>query len=389
MAISQLSLPGTRRARAGTGGRPYRNLIVDRADELKLLRGPWRKAFALGLVALYIWIPHYFPDSTLNVLVLCAAYAVGAIGLNLLTGYTGQISLGHATFFAAGAYSTSYFGVERQWPFLAYLAVAIVIGFLLGAVIGPLALRLRGLYLAVVTIGLVFLTEHIFRNWESVTRPVRGSAPVRDAAVTLGAWDFREGLDFGFGPFYSDEQSFFWLSWALVALTALIARNIVRSRPGRAMQAVRDRDVSAEVIGVELSRTKVGAFAVSSAMAAVAGVMYTWTIGALSFEELSGPRGLVLSITFVAIIIIGGMGTIYGSILGALIVIYGQRFIADNGAEAPVFGIFVDRGWLTTGELDGILFGGLIVVFLLVEPRGLAALWMRIRAWFQTWPFSY
>ncbi len=175
----------------------------------------------------------------------------------------------------------------------------------------------------------------------------------------------------------------------MVALAALLAHNIARTRPGRAMQAVRDRDLSAEVIGVDLARTKVGAFAVASAMASAAGVIYAWTIGALDYQELSGPRGLFLSITFVAAIIVGGMGTVYGSILGALVVIYGQRFIADNGADAPILGIPVDREWLTTGELNGILFGGLIVLFLLVEPRGLAALWMRIRLWFQTWPFSY
>jgi branched-chain amino acid transport system permease protein len=387
--MDRVALPGTRRARAGAGGRPYRNLVLDRTDELRLLRGPWRKAFALGMLVLFIYVPHVLPDDTLGVLVLVAAYAVGAIGLNLLTGYTGQVSLGHAAFFAIGAYTTAYFGNERQWPFLAYLAVAIVLGFLVGAFIGPFALRLRGNYLAVVTIGLVFLTEHVLRNWESLTRPVRGSAPTREAPISIGPLDFKTGLDFGTGSPYTRDQSLFWLSWGMVALAALLAHNIARTRPGRAMQAVRDRDLSAEVIGVDLARTKVGAFAVASAMASVAGVMYAWTIGALDYQELSGPRGLFLSITFVAIIIIGGMGTVYGSILGALIVIYGQRFIADNGADAPILGIPVERGWLTTGELNGILFGGLIVLFLLIEPRGLAALWTRVRLWFQTWPFSY
>ncbi|MGE3620366.1 MAG: branched-chain amino acid ABC transporter permease, partial [Acidimicrobiia bacterium] len=347
--------------------------------ELSLLRGPWRKAAAAVLLALFLYVPHGYPDRTLGVLVLVAAYALGAIGLNLLTGFTGQVSLGHATFFAVGAYCTAALGHQRQWPFPAYLAAAVLLGLLLGAVVGPFALRLRGNYLAVVTIGLLFVSEYVLRNWESLTRPVRGTAPTRDAPIALGPLDFGRGLDLGSAP-YTRQQSLFWLSWAMVALAALAARNIVRSRPGRAMQAVRDRDLAAEVMGVDPARTKVGAFAVAGALAAAGGVVYAWTIGALDHQELSGQRGLLVSITFVAVIIVGGMGTVHGSILGALVVVYGQRFIADNGPDAPLLGIPVERGWLTTGELTGILFGVLILVFLVVEPRGMAALWMRARA---------
>jgi branched-chain amino acid transport system permease protein len=380
-----LALP-TRVRRAH--GRPHRNMTLAHADELRLIRGPWQTAFAVALVVAYLAVPHRLPDPTLGVLVLCAAYAIGAIGLNLLIGFTGQVSLGHAAFVAIGAYSASYLGNQEQWPFLAYLGAAAAIGLVAGAVIGPFALRLRGNYLAIVTIGLVFLAEHVFRNWESLTRPVRGSAPTRDAPVAIGPLDFGTELELG-GMSYTREQSLFWLAWALVALTALVARNITRTRPGRAMQAVRDRDLSAEVIGVEPARTKVGVFAVASAMAAVGGVVYALTLGALDYQELSGSRGLFMSITFVAIIILGGLGTVHGSILGALLVIYGQRFIADEGADTPVLGLAVERGWMTTGELNGVLFGGLIVVFLLIEPRGLAALWTRVRQWFTSWPFSY
>lgn len=388
MAIP-LSLPrNLARPRDRTHGRPHRNMTLTHGDDLRIVRGPWRALFAIALLIVYLVLPHQFADPTLGVLVLCAAYAIGAIGLNLLIGLTGQVSLGHAAFVAIGAYCTSYLGHERQWPFLAYLAAAMVIGLVAGAVIGPFALRLRGAYLAIVTIGLLFLVEHLFRNWESLTRPTRGSAPTREAPVAIGPLDFGRGLELGAAP-YTRQQSLFWLAWALVALTALIARNITRTRPGRAMQAVRDRDLSAEVIGVEQARTKVGAFAVASSMAAVGGVFYALTLGALDYQELSGSRGLFMSITFVAIIILGGLGTVHGAILGALLVVYGQRFIADNGADAPLIGIAVERGWMTTGELNGVLFGLLIIGFLLIEPRGLAALWTRVRLWFQNWPFSY
>jgi len=370
------------------GGRPHRNLVLHHGERLRLLPGWWSRGFALFLVVAYLVIPSMWAPATLDVLSLCAAYAIGAIGLNLLTGYTGQVSLGHAAFLGVGAYCASYLGHVEGWPFPAYLLAAAVLGLVLGALVGPFALRLRGNYLAVVTIGLVFLAEHLFKNWESVTGGAIG-ARTNEASITLGPLDFRD-LHL-FGKSYTDQQAFFWLSWALVAITVLIAKNLVRSRPGRAMQAVRDRDLSAEVIGVDLARTKVGAFAVACSMASVAGVVYALLQKFIVPEELGGPRGLFLSITFVAIIIIGGVGTIYGSILGALLVIYGQRFIADN-ANIAILDPLVEGGeggFLTTGELNRILFGLLIVIFLLVEPRGIAALWMRIKLWFLSWPFSY
>jgi len=370
------------------GGRPHRNLVLDHRERLRILTGWWSRGFAAALAVAYFVIPSVWSSQTLDVLSLSAAYAIGAIGLNLLTGFTGQVSLGHAAFVGAGAYSASYLGHERGWPFLAYLAAAALIGLVLGALIGPFALRLRGNYLAVVTIGLVFLAEHLFKNWESVTGGGIG-ARTNEAPISIGSLDFRDLRLFG--KVYDDSQAFFWLSWALVALAALIAKNIVRTRPGRAMQAVRDRDLSAEVIGVDLARTKVGAFAIACSMASVGGVVYALLQKFVVPEELSGARGLFLSITFVAIIIIGGVGTIYGSILGALLVIYGQRFIADN-ADIAILDPLVEGGgggYFTTGELNRILFGILIVVFLLVEPRGLAALWLRVKTWFLTWPFSY
>jgi len=382
--MAALPLVGSR----GRGGRPHRNLVLDHKDHLRLLPGWWSRGFALAMAALYFVAPSIWSAATLDVLSLCAAYAIGAIGLNLLTGYTGQVSLGHAAFVGVGAYSAAYLGQVEGWPFLAYLLAAAVLGLALGALIGPFALRLRGNYLAVVTIGLVFLAEHLFKNWESVTGGGIG-ARTNDAAISIGSLDFRDLRLFGL--VYDDSQAFFWLSWGLVAVTALVAKNLVRSRPGRAMQAVRDRDLSAEVIGVDLARTKVGAFAVASSMASVAGVVYALLQKFVVPEELSGPRGLFLSITFVAIIIIGGVGTIYGSILGALLVIYGQRFIADNAGIAVLDPIVEGGagGFLTPGELNRILFGLLIVIFLLVEPRGLAALWMRVKVWFLSWPFSY
>jgi branched-chain amino acid transport system permease protein len=372
--------------RTPPGGAPHRNLTLGYTDDLKLFRGPWRKLGLALLVFLYLWAPSYFAPATLLTLTLCGVYAVGAIGLNLLTGYAGQVSLGHAFFFAAGGYAAAYLGADQGWPLLAYLLAAALIGFGVGAVVGPFALRLRGNYLVIVTLGLVFLGEHLWKNWRSVTGGGNGTS-VGDAATTIGTWDFKDLTVYGVS--YEEEQSLFWLVWAVVAIVAVLAKNLVRSRAGRAMQAVRDRDLSAEVIGVNLARYKVGAFAWSSAFAALSGALY----GIVTERLETGIFTLFLSITFVAMIIIGGVGTIFGGVLGALLVTGGQRFISENSSLAIFDPLIIaspgDDGWFSIGEFNNILFGLFIVLFLLFEPRGLAALWLRAKTWFLTWPFSY
>lgn len=373
--------------RRPSGGRPYRDMVLDYRDDLRIFPGRWAKGGLVLLAFLYWYLPtHGIGDAGMRTLALVGIFAIGAIGLNLLSGFTGQISLGHAFFIGVGSYTAGYLGVTQELPLLVYLAAGAVIGFAIGAIIGPFALRLRGVYLVIVTIGLVFLGRHIFNNWDSVTGGNRGFR-IHGADMSIGPLDFDE-LQL-FGHTYSREASLFFLVWALVALAALVAKNLVRTRPGRAMQAVRDRDLSAEVIGVNLARTKVGAFAWSSGFAGIAGVL-----SGLEIRQ-AGPNdfGLFLSITYIAIIIIGGVGTIFGSILGALFVIGGQELIQQNSRAdwlGPILSTSPnDPGWFTVGELNAILFGLFIVLFLLFEPRGFAALWFRAKTWFLTWPFSY
>lgn len=361
-------------------------LIVRYEDELKLFRTWQQKVGYLLLAALWLLAPFIIEDKWLNILNYCAYFAIGAIGLNILTGFTGQVSLGHAFFVGCGAYVTAYFGVQQELSMLTWLPLSALVGGVIGAVIGPFALRLRGQYLAIITLGLLFIGEHVFDNWESVTGGGTGTST--SVPLDAGPIDFA-ALEL-FGTEYTREQGIFWFFWALVALGALLAKNLLRSRPGRALQAVRDRDLAAEVIGVSQFRYKVGAFAISSAYAAVAGALYGSLQRYVDPEQFGGVRGLFLSIQFIAMIILGGVGTVFGGVLGALVV----------GSLPFLIKLYADRIFLTTWEVGGqpflsaalleqILYGLLIILALLIEPRGLAAVWLRLKAYFKTWPFSY
>lgn len=356
-------------------------LTTDYANELKLFPS-WASRLAMvGLLVVFLLLPNLLEDFWLGVLVRAGIFAIGAIGLNLLTGYTGQVSLGHAFFLAVGAYTWAHFGAELGWSLVLWLPLSALIGGLVGAVVGPFALRLRGNYLAIVSLGLVFIGTHIWNNFESVTGGSGGFSG--ESAAKIGPVDFA-ALDVA-GQKFTNDQSFFWLVWFIVALGALLAKNIVRTRPGRAMQAVRDRDVAAEVVGVNLARYKVAAFAISSAYAAVAGAL----LG--SYSEFITPDqwSLPLAIQFVAILIVGGVGTIFGSILGALFIAGGPLVIEDRAGSIPLVSWLTEQGGMSTATFNQLLFGLVIILFLVLEPHGLAGIWFRIRNYFKAWPFSY
>lgn len=351
-------------------------------DEVRLLRTRDQQVLAVLAVAGYLLAPRVLSDFWLLVLNYAGVAAIGAIGLNLLTGYTGQVSLGHAFFLAVGAYTAAHFGAEQGLALPVWLLLAFAIGAALGGLIGPAALRLRGDYLAIITLGLVFVGEHLWDNWESLTGGGTGTSAA--APLALGPLDFGR-LELG-GEVYSRNQGFFWLVWGLVAVVALLARNLTRSRPGRAMQAVRDRDVAAEVIGVSLARYKIGAFAVSSGLAAAAGGLYGALQGFVSLSDWT----LALSISYIAMIIVGGVSTIYGSVLGATVITAIPRLIERYSASIPGLQTGpTDSGFISVASLNLVIYGVLIVAFLVLEPRGLAALWGRLKAYAKTWPFPY
>lgn len=369
--------------RAGRPRGPHRNMVRDYAQDLRLFGTPWRRAGLVLLLAGYLVLPTVVQDDFwLSVLIYSGITAVGAIGLNLLTGYCGQVSLGHAFFIGAGAYCTALVGGDLGLPLPVWLLAAGLVGALIGAAIGPFALRLRGLYLAIVTLGLIFIGEHLWRNLDGLTGGNSGTSVT--AAPSIGPVDFDELTLLG--EQYSRNQGWFWLVWGLVLVVALLATNLARTRPGRAMQAVRDRDVAAEVIGVSAGRYKIGAFAVSSGIAGVAGALFG------SYQQFVSPDewNLLLSVQYIAVIIVGGLGTIFGSVLGALFVgalpaLIDRYSDAIPGVASGVGG----DGFISVFALNQAIFGLLIVLFLVFEPRGLAGIWLRIKAYFTAWPFSY
>lgn len=351
------------------------------AHDLALWRSRPAQAGAVLMFAAFAAAPFIAGNYWTTVLVYSGIAAIGAIGLNLLTGYAGQVSLGHAFFLGAGAYAAAFFAGQWGWPFPLWLIGAAVVGGFVGGLVGPFALRLRGNYLVIVSLALVFIGQHVFENWESVTGGLTGVS-VR-APVAIGPVDASRLVVFG-QPL-TRTQGYYYVVWIGVLLVALGAKNIARTRPGRALQAIRDRDLSAEIIGVSLVQYKVGAFVVSSACAALAGALHA------SFTRYISPLDftLFLSIQYIAMIIVGGVGTVLGSILGALFLTALPRVIDAASTALPFVSPTGEGGTITVSSLNQVTFALLIIAFLLFEPLGLVEIWRRIRRYFVNWPFSY
>ncbi len=284
------------------------------------------KAARLGAAAAllaYAVVPLRVSDYWLSVLNLAGIAAIGACGLNVVTGYCGQLSLGHAVFLGTGAYVCAAIDL----PFPLSVAAAAVAGAVLGLLVAPFAVRLRAHTLAIVTLALVFVGQHVFREWTSVT----------------GGNGGRSGLPAPSLP-GTPDQGWFWLVWPLAGAAVLIVALVARSRLGREMVAVRANEPAAAVIGVDVARTKAVAFALSGALAAVAGALYG------SYKGYVGPEdwGLLVSIQYLAMVLIGGIGTVRGPVLGALFVTALPRLVEEvvHTGTAPqvtqiVFGLSI------------------------------------------------
>lgn len=383
-----LDFEGTRGrvSRAVRRGRP--SLYTSYAADRGLLNTPAKRWWTLGLVVLVAAAPFLVAADLTYLLTMAVVYAIGGIGLNLLTGYAGQVSLGHAFFLGLGAYTAAVLGGVPgtttwglQWDLALVLPAAALIPGLIGLVVAPLATRVRGLYLAVLTLGLLILGEQLFK----IMTPVTGGQGVGRGVAQRTLFGIDLTATYAVGPLVIQPAvSFFLLCFVLLIVLGVAARNLVRGRYGRAFAAVRDRDIAAEVMGVNLLRTKTLAFALSSAYAGVAGALFSMLVGRIAPEQWN----LFLSIDFLAVIVIGGIGTISGTIIGACFVVLMPRVLEALTHVIPWITVS-SGGLLNVFQLQTIIFGVLIILFITLEPRGLYGLWVRVRNYFASWPFSY
>lgn len=374
----------------------------------------------------------------LKILSRVAIFGIGALGLNILTGLAGQVSLGHAFFMGIGAYTAGVLGGEigkAHWglglPIWIWLPAAGIVAALVGMLVAPTAVRVRGLYLAIVTLGLVFIGEHLFRNAISITggsqsgrkfpefefRLWKEEEPLIAFNTDGPMWAPINWLDWILGPWINfpeeigEEAKTYLLLFGLLILVVLLAKNLQRTRIGRAFTALRDRDIAAEVMGVPDAKTKFEAFALSSFYAGIAGALLVAFVGRAIPEQFN----LLLSVQFVVIILIGGAGTVAGTLMGSAFVFIFPRLVQDfsqwmtntvesGGAVASILDVFVSTGLddpglvstlegvspgLNVSQLNVVIYGLLIIGFLIFEPLGLYGIWLRVRNYWKGWPFSY
>ncbi|MFK7731444.1 MAG: branched-chain amino acid ABC transporter permease [Pseudomonadales bacterium] len=316
--------------------------------------------FWFGLLALLVIVAPLFLDTFyLGELSLVYIYAIAGIGLMLLVGHTGLVSLGHAAFLAIGAYAHSWF-IAKGLPLPLSMLLAGLISASAGAMVGRPTLRMTGIYLAIATLAFAHIVEQIIAHWESVTGGFRGQ--VVPDALLLG-FDLSRGV-----PFY-------YLCLATVVLCLLAALNLLRSPTGRSMVAIRDSEISAQSMGINLARTKTIAFAVSAGFTGIAGALFAHKLGYLAPDAFT----MLTSIQLLLMVVVGGLGSMHGVFYGAIFIVVLPQFIAIMRDTLPA----------AIGQLPGLepgLFGLILVLFLIFEPLGIYGRWLKIKQYFDEFP---
>jgi branched-chain amino acid transport system permease protein len=328
-----------------------------------------RRLALVAFAAFALVLPFGLSASNLTTATFVVIAAIGATGLNVLVGYAGQISLGHAFFLAAGAYTGAVLGGDHGVSAALWIPAAGAVAALFGALVGPMALRLKGLYLAIVTLGVVFIGQHVLLNCAGISGGPQGRT---FPPVVIGPFDFSPGQTLQLGGLTIDRSGlYYYLGLAILAAATAFAWSLRRTRCGRAMLAVREREAAASLMGVDVGRAKVAAFVVSAALAGISGALYA---SYLSFAQPT-QWNLDMSIQFIAAIIVGGMGTAAGPLLGSAVV-----FALPSVLKSLPFVPEEGTGGVSVGDLTSISYGLLIVIFLVLEPRGLVGLADRLRS---------
>jgi branched-chain amino acid transport system permease protein len=342
-------------------------------QDMALRRTPimrWRLILAIALILVF---PFFGSTYTLTLANQIGVISIAAIGLNILTGFTGQISLGTGAFMAVGAYTAGFLAAEIGMPWWLTIPFACLATAVVGGVFGIPSLRLKGLYLAIATLA----AQQIIQ-WAIVRSPF-GTDALVVPPITL----FGTGLNkLKFGPIGGTDFWFYWIIYAFLGITILFAVNLFRTKVGRALIAIRDQDVAAEVMGVNLFYYKLLSFATSSFIIGMAGALLTHYRGIVNYERFT----IEASIFYLAVIIIGGLGSISGSIMGAIFMTLLPAILSNLGRALGGTAPGVAR---LIPFAQQAVFGITIIVFLIFEPEGLAKIWRNIKDYFRLWPFSY
>lgn len=336
-----------------------------------LLCTPTRRLALIAGLALVVVYPLGLSEFWVDLANLAAMAAMGAIALNLLLGVAGQLSLGSAAFMGIAGFTAAIFSVQvLTLPFPVVLVLGALAGGIAAIGLGLIALRIRGYYLVLATIALHYIAVFAMQEYQDATA---GPAGFIMPVASIGGWEI------------DSLQRWYIVLMAFAALIVIAATNLQRSRSGRAWLAVRDRDIAATILGVDVTKMKLLAFVVTSMMIGVQGVLYAYYLGIVSHESYT----LDLTIQFVAMIIIGGLGSVLGAVLGAIFVTAVPFIVRDLVPLLPEWLPGYDLITENTFAVQSMIFGLSIIVFMRVAPGGLVELWRRLARLARSWPFRH
>ncbi|HWH97630.1 MAG TPA: branched-chain amino acid ABC transporter permease, partial [Pseudolysinimonas sp.] len=319
--------------------------------------------FAVVLAVLWLVTPLILSDSTLTNLAYVGVWSIAAIGLVLLSGYGGQSSFAQPAFMAIGAFTTVNLGSEAGLPLIVYLFFAVVISGAVGAFVGVIALRLEGQQLAIVSLGVLLVSQWVAYEARDLTGGENGKSAAQ-SSLAIGPLDFRALGDF------TSNQSQFWLVWAIVALVALASLRLLSQRPGNALISIRENSRAAAALGVNVRIEKLKAFTWASALGGLAGALYA------AFQLYATPIdfGLFPAVFLLMALVIGGHDSVGGAILGVFVVWGGKQWVSDNAATDGSLSWLVkvpgsSEGIFAAGDLVSLVFGITLIVVLIAAPH--------------------
>ena len=316
----------------------------------------WYGLLVLALLVAPLWAGDYWLSQISFVLI----YSVAGLGLMVLSGFTGLASIGHAAFLGVGAYVQAVLSA-KGWPFPLTMAMAAGLSAAVGVLVGLPALRVKGIYLAIATLSFGFIVEEVLARWESVTKG--------NAGMSVSPPQF-------FGADLGSSEAFYYLALGTCVLVTLAVLNLLRSATGRAFIAIRDSEISAQSMGIHLAAYKTLAFSLSAAIVGLAGALYAHKLRFISPDQF----GIQQSVDLLLLVVVGGIGSVHGAFLGAIFLITMPQLIAlAKDYLPPAVG-------QATG-LQAVVYGVVLMAFVLFEPMGLYGRWLKVRTWLQLFPF--